>query len=246
MLPPARRLWGRRERDRVDGRRSQLRVCSLSALERSVLGFHRVGDVPGLRDSRRATFTSCARAMPRVDRGRARAQPSRSAVAGRRDGACVLAGAAKGREACREPARAARRSGASTSAPATSTRAVDAYELAARGERARRAARTRWRGWRCCCGATGRHDEAAAAWQGVLDLARATRRPLTALERRAAEALAIHHEHRARDLAARASATPSVCRPTPPAARGSERRAPARTNRSETAGTRRSCCRPTR
>jgi hypothetical protein len=41
MLPPARRLWGRRD-ESLD--RSS---CTLSSLERSVLGFHRIGDVPG-------------------------------------------------------------------------------------------------------------------------------------------------------------------------------------------------------
>jgi hypothetical protein len=45
-----------------------------------------------------------------------------------------------------------------------------------------------------------RHVDAAAAWQGVLDLVPRGRRALTALERRAVEALAIHHEHRAKDL----------------------------------------------
>ena len=62
---------------------------------------------------------------------------------------------------------------------------------------------TRSRGWPCCSGATGAFDEAAAAWQGVLGSAGRAARGDAALERRAAEALAIHHEHRARDLAAR-------------------------------------------
>ena len=44
-----------------------------------------------------------------------------------------------------------------------------------------------------------RHAEAATAWQDVLDLA-AGDGALTPLARRAALALAIHHEHRARDL----------------------------------------------
>jgi uncharacterized protein YprB with RNaseH-like and TPR domain len=39
MLPPARLLWSRREDERTS--------CTLSALERSVLRFHRAGDVPG-------------------------------------------------------------------------------------------------------------------------------------------------------------------------------------------------------
>ncbi len=47
----------------------------------------------------------------------------------------------------------------------------------------------------------GRYDEAAAAWQHVLDIARRRRadaRPPRASHR--GEALAMHHEHRARDL----------------------------------------------
>jgi tetratricopeptide (TPR) repeat protein len=52
-------------------------------------------------------------------------------------------------------------------------------------------------------GRMSRYDEAATAWQSVLDLndLRGRRHgPLSTLTRRAAEALAIHHEHRARDL----------------------------------------------
>jgi tetratricopeptide (TPR) repeat protein len=44
-----------------------------------------------------------------------------------------------------------------------------------------------------------RHEEAAAAWEGVVTLS--SERPAAgALQRRAHQALAIHHEHRARDL----------------------------------------------
>ena len=45
---------------------------------------------------------------------------------------------------------------------------------------------------------TARHSEAAAAWQEVLALT--ADQPDDPLQRRAAEALAIHHEHRIRDL----------------------------------------------
>src|SRR5262249_3975031 len=50
----------------------------------------------------------------------------------------------------------------------------------------------------------GRHADAAAAWQSVIALAAEDESWFTseALERQAAEALAIHHEHRARDLTA--------------------------------------------
>jgi hypothetical protein len=46
-----------------------------------------------------------------------------------------------------------------------------------------------------------RHEETAEAWQRILDLAPG-RGPLSPLDRRAAEALAIHHEHRRKDLGA--------------------------------------------
>jgi len=45
-----------------------------------------------------------------------------------------------------------------------------------------------------------RYAEAAASWQRVVDLVPRGRRTLTTIERRAVEALAIHHEHRAKDL----------------------------------------------
>jgi hypothetical protein len=47
-----------------------------------------------------------------------------------------------------------------------------------------------------------RHAEAAEAWQEIIDMSTKAggRRPPSPIERQAAEALAIHHEHRARDL----------------------------------------------
>jgi hypothetical protein len=45
-----------------------------------------------------------------------------------------------------------------------------------------------------------RFGDAAQAWSRVIDLSESGRRPLSRLERRAAEALAIHHEHRAKNL----------------------------------------------
>ena len=50
------------------------------------------------------------------------------------------------------------------------------------------------------CRRADRHDDAAAAWQRVMELSGA-RPGLRAMARRAAEALAIHHEHRAGDPA---------------------------------------------
>src|SRR5262245_55851912 len=48
MLPPARRLWGRPRSARVEVDEEVRESCSLSSLERTVLGFHRLDDVPGI------------------------------------------------------------------------------------------------------------------------------------------------------------------------------------------------------
>ena len=167
MLPPARRLWGRA---RTAGRRRDgARGCSLSALERSVLGFHRLGDVPGFEIPARY-FHFLRTGDARGDRGRARSQSSRPAVAGGVM-AHALWLAQEGPDACREPRE---QLGARPALRARGRRdRARAFERA-RGVGATSATSgcTRWRGWRCCSRATDRHDEAAAAWQGVLELAR--------------------------------------------------------------------------
>ena len=60
--------------------------------------------------------------------------------------------------------------------------------------------RTRSRGWRCCSGARRDSTSGRGRWRGVLAPGHREPPRHTPLERRAAEALAIHHEHRARDL----------------------------------------------
>jgi hypothetical protein len=191
MLPPARRLWSHREIDAPehDG-------CSLSALERRVLGFHRLADVPG--------FEIPARYFQFLRTGDA------SVVAGvlehnRHDLvslAVVMAHALwlvrEGPEACREPAERLALGRVYERAD-QADRARQAYELAERTGDAdvRRHALARLA---LLHRRADRHVDAAAAWQGVLDLVPRGRRALTALERRAVEALAIHHEHRAKDL----------------------------------------------
>jgi hypothetical protein len=47
-----------------------------------------------------------------------------------------------------------------------------------------------------------RYEEAARHWQQVLELAPGHGEPWSSLDRRAAEALAIHHEHRSKDIEA--------------------------------------------
>jgi uncharacterized protein YprB with RNaseH-like and TPR domain len=190
MLPTSRRLWALREDARESG-------CNLTSLERSVLGFHRVADVPG--------FEIPARYFHFLRTG------DGSAVAGvldhNRYDLLSLAGvmahaldlAESGPEACREASeqsalgRLYERSG-------DHERALRAYELAAdRGDREIRL--QAHASLATLLNRSGRHEEAARHWQSVLDHARRFGAP-PALEQRAVEALAIHHEHRARDLSA--------------------------------------------
>ena len=201
MLPPSRRLWSRREGDRrgpVDGGEDggeSAASCTLTSLERAVLGFHRLGDVPGLEiPTRYFHFLRTGDAGPLegvLDHNRYDLL-SLAAIMSR-----ALALASDGPEHCREGSerlglgRLYERAG-------DSARAGLAYELASDDDDREvcrialaRLAELRRR--------EGRHEDAAAAWQRILQLARG-RRTMTPLERRAAEALAIHHEHRARDL----------------------------------------------
>ena len=197
MLPPARRLWGRRELKGSDDETDAAEPvsCSLSALERSVLGFHRMGDVPGfeiparyfhfLRTGDGAVVTGV------LDHNR----HDLLSLAGVMARALQLA--EDGPDGCRDEAerlalgRVYERAG-------DRARAMASFDMAARGldRDVRRHALARLA---TLFARDDRHDEAAAAWRGVLDLAR-PRASLSALDRRAVEALAIHHEHRARDL----------------------------------------------
>lgn len=191
MLPVSRRLWGQRE-DAGDA------GCRLSELERSILGFHRVGDVPG--------FEIPARYFHFLRTG------DGAAVAGvldhNRHDLVSLAGvtahalslAADGPSACREACeqlalgRMYERAG-------LHDQALVAYEMAVSGsERSEREVRLQSLArLAALLGRIGRHQESAAAWQGVLDHARRYGAPQS-VEQRAVQALAIHHEHRARDL----------------------------------------------
>jgi hypothetical protein len=171
--------------------------CSLSSLEQSVLGFHRLNDVPG--------FEIPARYFHFVRTGDA------SVIEGvlehnRHDlvSLAVLTAhalwlAESGPEACREPGelfglgRCYERVG-------DLVRAERAFELAARtgeglirGHALAHLAELRRQ--------AGRIDEAAAVWQEILDDATSARGSFDRHERRAAEALAIYHEHRAKDPA---------------------------------------------
>ena len=192
MLPPARRLWSR---DDVPDR-----GCTLGALERSVLGFHRLADVPG--------FEIPARYYQFLRTGECR--PLEGVLDHNRHDLISLAAVtshalwlvAEGPDACRDGfeqfalGRLYERAGDGLRAVEAYQRAASAIEPEVRQHAHARLA-VRFRRER-------RFDEAASAWSRVLaEGAHATRnaRAWTALERQAAEALAIHHEHRVRDLA---------------------------------------------
>jgi len=205
MLPPARRLWGR-----TSGRGGRTSVrprggttpsfggttsCTLTALERSQLGFHRVGDVPGFEIPTRYfqyLRTGDALAIEDVLEHNRLDLISLAAVTAR-----ALELAADGPDACREPTeqlalgRLYERAG-------QRDRALAAYERAASGidedVRAHALVRTA-----VLLRRQGRHGEAARAWSGVIEGAD-ERGGLSSLEQQAIEALAIHHEHRVRDL----------------------------------------------
>lgn len=192
MLPSARKLWKSRENVSDPGGESS---CSLSTLERDVLGFHRVGDVPG--------FEIPARYFQFLRTGDP--QPLTGVLDHHRHDIVSLAVlmsyalrlAEHGPDMCRDDnevvalGRVFERAG-------LKDRAVDAFDRASRSSdryvRANAFSRLGHIYRRA-----SRHDEAARAWQGVLEAA-GGRRSLFPLEREATEALAIHHEHRVNDL----------------------------------------------
>jgi uncharacterized protein YprB with RNaseH-like and TPR domain len=185
MLPAARRLWSRREDDTS---------CSLTALERSVLGFHRVGDVPGFEiPVRYFQFlrTGDASVIDGVLEHNRLDLLSLAAVTSH-----ALRMAAEGPQWCREACEQLglghllERQGrleAAEEAYRLAAETTDDRELRAQANERLALLRRRAR----------RYADAAVAWQAVIDHAR---RPYLPVERRAAEALAIHHEHREHDL----------------------------------------------
>jgi hypothetical protein len=194
MLPPARRLWGRRDRAGLAADDSA--GCNLTAIERRVLQFHREADVPGFEiPARYFHFLRCgdASVVDGVLEHNRHDLVSLAAVMAR-----ALQLAEEGPDACREATeqlglgRLYVRAGDLVSAERAFTLAAEAADADVRPHALARLAELLSR--------QRRHREAAAAWQALLaDDRRATDRQ-TPLARRAAEALAIHHEHRARDL----------------------------------------------
>ena len=195
MLHPARRLW--KQRPLVAGPALDEDSCRLSVLERHLAGYHRIGDVPGfeipsryfrfVRDGvahpleavlehNRIDLVSLAlvtaRALRLIERGpRAATHPRECLGLGR---VYERAGVLDSAEVCyREAAALAGRIG---------------REPDAQADALRRLALLRRR--------SGRLVEAAVAWEQLVN----TPGCPSILRREAREALAIHHEHRSRDL----------------------------------------------
>jgi uncharacterized protein YprB with RNaseH-like and TPR domain len=230
MLPPARRLWGAarhatqaRSAARCSNSAAQVRSaarfssrdpddfgdlhddvadprssCTLTSLERTVLGFHRLHDVPGFEIPARY-FHFLRTGDPAVVAG---------VLEHNRHDLLSLAAvmsyalwlAQEGPLACRE-SREQVGLGRLYERAGDTGRALEAYELATSADEhdVRCAALERLA---VLLRRSARYDEAAAAWKRVLELVGRGRGAATPLARRAAEALAIHHEHRARDLSA--------------------------------------------
>jgi uncharacterized protein len=193
MLHPARRLW----RGRGAGAGVADASCSLGTLERLLGGVHRVGDVPGfeipgryfqfVRDGNARPLEAVlehnrldlvslamvmARALTLIDRG---------------------PGVARDAYECLGLARLYDRAGRLDDAEAAYLQAIEQFDRLGRDPETCGEA---WRRLAYCRRRAGRVREAAAAWQRLADLPRCP----ALLRREAREALAIFHEHRARDF----------------------------------------------
>ena len=198
MLHPARRLWrGARPLVNIPG--AQRDSCTLSTLERALLGVQRTGDVPGFEiPGRDFAFLRSGNAVPlepvlehnRLD------LVSLAALTAR---ACRLLAEehpqVEGARECLGVARLLERVSAWDRAEACYRRAIDlaAHSWQTEDEDVRVEA---LHALALRCRRTARYLDAASHWE---TLTRARRCP-PALMREALEALAIHHEHRSRDL----------------------------------------------
>jgi len=195
MLHPARRLW--KQRPTVAGPALDDDSCKLSVLERHLAGYHRVGDVPGFEiPSRYFRFVRLgdAHGLEAVLEHNRIDLMSLALVTAR-----VLSLIAHGPAAAEHPREALglgrlyERAGSADDAEASFAYAATlagrvGREPDVRGEALRRLALCRRR--------AGRMAEAADAWADLLAVPGCP----VAFRREAREALAIHHEHRSRDL----------------------------------------------
>jgi hypothetical protein len=204
VLHPARQFWGRFGGGDVERFASREARCSLMAIERRVLGAIRGSDVPGFEipgryfqfvrsgdprplapvfEHNRLDLLSLAgltaRLLHTIDRGPAETRDACEALALGR----VYMRAGLTSRADEAYKRALKLSDGSTTGGTTTSMGllrIEALRSLALGAR-----RTR------------HYDLAAAYWREVLDVPGCPR----TIARQAGEALAIHHEHRARDLA---------------------------------------------
>jgi uncharacterized protein YprB with RNaseH-like and TPR domain len=207
MLHPARRLWRRRASTVAQGGSTSVAQgfspvtpddgCSLGALERALLAFERVGDVPGFEiPSRYFQFVRTADPRPLVDvlEHNRLDLISLAAIVARAQG--LVAG---GADACRDAherlalGRVFDRAGRSETAEACFRRASSEGDASVRAEAFLRLA------WKCR--RERRHGDAADACRAILELT-GSAGSVGIARRYALETLAIHHEHRERDLEA--------------------------------------------
>lgn len=194
VLHPARRFW------RSESRDGEVSSCSLGALERTLLAAQREDDVPG--------FEVPARYFQFIRSGDAR--PLAGVLTHNRLDLLSLAGLTarllrmvnQGPDAC-EDEREALALGKVFERAGLGARAEESFELAlamaARHGGQRDSASVRVEALRALAHGARRgrrFEEAARRWRQVLDLPECPR----AVKHEAAEALAIHHEHRVRDL----------------------------------------------
>jgi uncharacterized protein YprB with RNaseH-like and TPR domain len=213
VLHPARRFWRAHDR-RAGSLAPQSEGCSLQALERQLLGVRRVGDVPGFEiPARYFQFVRSGDARPlaavlehnRLDLLTLAALTARLLQTTRSGPGAVTdprEALALGHVYARADRHAQGVLGASAGG-AFEDRAMAAYRRALERCRSPRGAYDpvridALRALALTCRRARRHDEAASCWSELI----ATRGCPAPIAREATEALAIHHEHRRRDLAA--------------------------------------------
>jgi hypothetical protein len=220
MLHPARCLWKGRKQDQVDwSTEDESSRCSLAALEKALIGVRRYGDVPGFEipsryfhfvrtgDTRplepvlehnRLDLLSLAaitaRALALVSEGPSATVDMRECLAlGRvyerarqtdRAIHCYRHAAGMSHRLAADAGDISRRRSGWRSSPQNETDPDTVVEALRRLALHYRRSR--------------RHQEAAAMWAQILDIEATPRRTT----RQAAEALAVHHEHRIRDIEA--------------------------------------------
>jgi hypothetical protein len=195
MLHPARRLWTLRPSPA--GPSPDEDRCSLKTLEKRLAGVHRVGDVPGFEiPSRYFQFLRDGDARPlEAVLEHNRLDLISTALVMARTLSLVQRGPATASDPheCLGLARLYDRAGMLDSAEASYARTI---EMAARVGCEPEVHADALRRLAFCRRRTGRPADAAEAWAALAVLPRCP----SALRREAQEALAIHHEHRSRDL----------------------------------------------